>query len=521
MDSKIVREHIRKSLRRPPSVHERFQQLVGRDLPPLWAGELWVTSFADLIAPEAREDSRPEDQQGSPSQAPSSQAPSSQTQPPAPSQAQVQARAQAEAEGAVLLDESILDTAGDHRGNAHSDSSGNAAQDTGAETDAGGLTDATTADDTSGTGQASPDSQGQRAHQDPSQDPALVPAVDRLRSVLDEFGVGGAMVENLTDLVQACATVGTASGGGLAAPSVVAQGQALLGSIETLTTATAQLEGLVLVAARELTATHGHLLLADKGAACPEDLTRGQREKWRARAKRVTRAELAAAIGWVPGEIADLVALANTPTAVLSPVLGSLARGESTWRLARRYHRQAGPLTTEDAAALATGLFGDDPTLAVTERLDSAGDWTSGPWYHQEFYRALDREVRKITGRDPETTKRTREANLAANDVRLNLDEHGTGALMIGCTATQGAAITDRIEHAARTARAAGDPRTLRELRVATALTLLLHGTADLTDLPEDPALITTEQTGQLTKILHALPTAELNVIIPLTTLLG
>lgn len=331
-------------------------------------------------------------------------------------------------------------------------------------------------------------------------------ATAMLRVGLQDLGIDPGLIDTLTDLAQACATVATPE----EAPSLVARGQALLDSVETLTAVAGRLDAVLLSATKQLTGVNGGLLLADKSATTPEDLTASQREKWRAQAKRVTRHELTALTGWGPGETSDLVAIANLPAAVTAPLTHSLTTGESTWRLVRRYHRACSTFTTEDAAAIAHAMFGPDPTTSVTERLDSAGQFLGGPWRHPEFNRALDRETTKIKGRDPDTRKKTRQDALATHDTSLMLDEHGTGQLMIGCTATQGAAIADRIDTAARAARHAGDPRTLTQLRTATALALLLHGTADITDLPEDPDLVTVEHTAQLTKILHALPTLSL-----------
>ncbi|WP_256838396.1 HNH endonuclease signature motif containing protein [Ornithinimicrobium faecis] len=375
---------------------------------------------------------------------------------------------------------------------------------------------------------------------------AQLAATAQLRVGLRGLGVDDAMLDSLTALAQACATVSDEQahhnhddehhdhdhdehhGGGTAgeeclveAPALVARGQALLGSIESLTAAAGHLDAVLLSATHQLTGVDAQILLADKGATSPDELTASQREKWRAWAKRVTRKELGAATGWGPGEVSDLVAFANLPTAVTAPINHSLVTGESTWRLVRRFQRACSTFTTEDAAAVANGLFGDDPTASVSERLDSAGEFLGGPWHHPEFYRALDREVNKIKGRDPEATKKTREDTLAANDTRVLIEDNGTAQIMIGCTATQGAAIIDRIDKAARAARKAGDKRTLTQLRTATSIALLLHGTADLAGLPDDPALITVGQSEQLTKILHGLPAAQLNVIVPLNTLIG
>ncbi|WP_154402284.1 hypothetical protein, partial [Ornithinimicrobium cavernae] len=171
-----------------------------------------------------------------------------------------------------------------------------------------------------------------------------------------------------------------------------------------MTTTTGALDAVLLSAVRQLTATTGQLLLVDKGATTPEDLSAEGREEWRARAKVLTRHEIEAVTGWGVGEVSDLVALAATPAAVRAAVTHALATGEASWRLARRYYRECTDLTTADAAAIAHGLFGDDPAAAVTERLDSAGEWTGDPWRHKEFYRALSREAHKIRARDPETT---------------------------------------------------------------------------------------------------------------------
>lgn len=406
--------------------------------------------------------------------------------------------------------------------------------------------------------------------------PAASPA-ERLRGALVDLGVQGPVVETLISTAQACADVAVASSrwgrAGAGLPGVASDDEAeqheteqheaeqrtvgrhevggpdaeqheaehdaehrdreatdpaaidpaanVVEAISTLARTAGQLDSVVLTAASVLSLETGDVLLTEKGVASPDELSRRQRELWRSRAKSLTRREIAAATGWGEGEAADLVALANTPQDTLSQVHSALRSGEVTWRLARSFYRKAGALDTADAAGIAAGLFGNDPGKAVTERLDSSGAFHGHPWWHKEYYRALEREVAKVKACDPEATRKTREENAATNDVRLNLDEFGTGVLMVGTTATQGAAMIDRISKAAKAARAAGDPRTLRQLRTAVATALLLHGSVDVPGLPDDPALITPEQSAELTKVLYALPTAELNLIVPLTTLLG
>lgn len=358
------------------------------------------------------------------------------------------------------------------------------------------------------------------------------PGLQSVWEALSATGLAPGLVSSLTDIVGACVSVTVKdpvepanapsnAPGHHDAPTLQERAQGFLSAVGTLAGATAQLEAVLLDATTALTAANGALLLADKGAASSEELTSGQLKKWRGEAKKVTRAEIGAATGWGVGEVSDLVALANTPHTVTTPARRAMSGGDASWRLVRRFHRACSQMDTEDAAAISNALFGEDPVDSVTERLDSAGRFTPEPWAHREFYRALDREVAKVKARDPDNARKTREQGLAEGDVRIQLDDGGTATLTIGCAPVQGAAIIDRISKAAKAARAAGDPRTLRQLRVAVAAALLLHGTLTMGDLPEDPDLITVEQSAQLTKILHALPTAELNVIVPLTTLLG
>lgn len=342
-------------------------------------------------------------------------------------------------------------------------------------------------------------------------------AIAKLRATLKDLGVQGLAVDALTEAASACATVAQA----IPQPSGLSRGQVLIDAIATLTATAGKLDSVLLSATSALTADTSEVLLRDKGFTSPEELSDTQRDRWRRKSKSLTRREIAAATGWGEGEATDLVALANSPRPVLDHVHASLRSGESTWRLARSYYRSTGTLDVADAAAIATNLFGNDPTESVSERLDSTGEFHGHPWWHKEFYRALNREVTKVKARDPQATLKTRNDNMAGNDVYLNVDEYGTGCLMIGTTATQGAGMIDRVTKAAKAARAAGDPRTLKQLRVAVATALLLHGTTDVAGLPDEPGLISVEQSAELTKILHALPTAELNVIVPLNSLLG
>lgn len=300
------------------------------------------------------------------------------------------------------------------------------------------------------------------------------------------------------------------------AGGVKARGVALLDAIETLIAATARWEGAVVAATTQLTGVFGRLLLADKGLTSPEELSARQRDKWRARAKSLARTEIGTSCGWGPGEVSDLVALATAPASVREPIRAALESGEAPWRLVRRYYRATSGLGHEDAGAIATGLFGPDPTTAVTERLDGAGDFTGRPWFHREFYRALEREVAKCAAKDPNHASRTREAVLGEADVWVTLEESGVASVGMRCGAVQAVAIADRIETAARLARKHGDQRSLGVLRATIATALLMNGTL----IEPEPTDASESRVHRLEQVLSGMPQAVINVLIPADTLL-
>ncbi|NLG22704.1 MAG: hypothetical protein GX555_14885, partial [Actinomycetales bacterium] len=328
-------------------------------------------------------------------------------------------------------------------------------------------------------------------------------AIEALRAAMKALGVTGELSGVLTTLTLACGTLTTppttteASAAGTStagtstvgdrdaeealrhagAPVALARAKDLLSVIETVDKVSNQLDGVLVSAVRDLTAVRGRLLMADKGVADPDELSASQREKWTKAAKSATRHELEAALGWYASEIKDLVALATSPATTLAPVLHSLATGESSWATVRRFYRAAGPLPHEDTAAIANGLFGDDPDASVTDRLDSEGGFTGGPWRAGEFNRALDREVAKHTTKDEDGKQAARDRARANQDLRVRMDDDGTAEITIGCTRLQAATIADRIGQAAKSARQAGAPELIRELRSKTGIALLMHGT--------------------------------------------
>lgn len=271
------------------------------------------------------------------------------------------------------------------------------------------------------------------------------------------------------------------------------EGDVALGAVEALAACTARLEAAMVMATGEQVTAVGGALLAQRDVSDPGELSRTARERWRARAKSRVRQELAPAIGWTPGECAHLVGLTCAPVAFSTPVVAQMAQGVLPWRLARSLWRACEGLDAADAAHIATVMCGDDPTTCVPERLAPDGTIDAGRWQHRAFYSALTREVAKVAqadDADPEVARlerARREAAWAGRRVSASVDEDGTGALTVVTSAFWVAAIKDRLNRAARTARGAGDQRTLDQLESDIARILLGHAIVGFADQP-DPA---------------------------------
>ncbi|WP_298886800.1 HNH endonuclease signature motif containing protein [uncultured Serinicoccus sp.] len=308
----------------------------------------------------------------------------------------------------------------------------------------------------------------------------------------------------------------------------LARARALLSVIEGVTQTAARLDAALVLAARHQTAAIGRSLLAQRDVGSPEDLSTSQRLRWRARAKALSRHEIEAATGWGSGEVVDLVGLATAPREAAEPAIEAMATGVAPWRLARSFWRDCGALGTDEAAHVAEVLFGTDAERCAPERLDPDGALSEAPWFHREFRSALRREVTRLRSTDPVAARAEREAALASRSMGVTIDENGTGTVTMLGSALQVTAIADRVDQAARRARAAGDERTLAQLRTDIGLSLLLHGTvlpADETPQPARPEDSTTPPglrwTPELVQILSGMPSATLQVVVPYAAVHG
>ncbi|WP_157063386.1 HNH endonuclease signature motif containing protein [Luteipulveratus mongoliensis] len=97
------------------------------------------------------------------------------------------------------------------------------------------------------------------------------------------------------------------------------------------------------------------------------------------------------------------------------------------------------------------------------------------PLSHQTFRRRLSRQITLAESASEVAARRRKEA-VDQRDVRTSPGAHGVAQLEITASAERTYAAQQRVTALARTARAAGDPRTLAQLRSDIATDLLVHG---------------------------------------------
>ena len=279
----------------------------------------------------------------------------------------------------------------------------------------------------------------------------------------------------------------------------------------------------LLVCVQDMVLATGQVLLARRGVAQAQDLGVSARRAWRGEVKASVAAELQVALGVGITEARQLVAVACLPGAVRVPVVGALRRGEVHWALVRRFQSRTSRLEVADAARVAQVLFGTDPALAAVERLDPDGVLTGRPWHHAEFYAALDREVARLKDDDERSAAAARAEARAARRTSMQVHDDGTATLALTGPLPTMVALSGRLEGMARRCRAAGDGRTLAQLRADIAAVLLLMGTVDLPGPHEDDpdAIITPEDVAALQAVIAATPAGQVELVVPWDALLG
>lgn len=261
------------------------------------------------------------------------------------------------------------------------------------------------------------------------------------------------------------------------------------------------------------------VLLARKDVSDPEELSATARRDWEAMVRRSVVVELEIGLGHGVGEARALFGIATAPQEVRDLVLGALERGEATWVMVKGFWTRTSTLTEEQRLLVAQGLFGDDPELAVEDRLTPSGELAGGPWPAALFWANLDREVLANESADAAAERARRRAQHAARRIAVRVHDDGTATITVTGPAVMICAAHQRIDRAARLLRRDGDVRTLDQLRHDLVIALLVHGSLPL---PEDPdADLSPADLEALSTIINALPPINLQVITDADTLTG
>lgn len=296
--------------------------------------------------------------------------------------------------------------------------------------------------------------------------------------------------------------------------------QKVLDRITGLAAARSAIEADLLVSTRALVATVGDELLRDKGFGDVEELTAGQRRRWRAEAKRLSCAELEVALGVGVKEARQLVGVACSPVPVRDHVEGALRRGTITWGHVKGFWDRCGRLPADEAGQVAEGLFGTDAATVVAERLGPDGTVRDHPWSSAHYWAALEREAVRVEGTDVVADRERRRLARERRSASLRVDDDSTATLFVNGPVTSLAAISTRLDRCARTLRKGGDPRTLPQLRSDVAQTLLLHGRLPLPDLGDDD-LVTPADAATIAQVVTAQPAVHLQVVVPWDAVTG
>ncbi|WP_462417763.1 HNH endonuclease signature motif containing protein [Kytococcus sp. Marseille-QA3725] len=123
----------------------------------------------------------------------------------------------------------------------------------------------------------------------------------------------------------------------------------------------------------------------------------------------------------------------------------------------------------------ATGHLGTDVAVGIGEGVMTRGR-DGQPRSSPAFRTALRRRVRQAEAADPQAARRKREETLVLRGAWTAPGEDGTAELTVSGETTRVAAAWGRLDAASRRAKAAGDERTLGQLRSDLLLDLLLVG---------------------------------------------
>ncbi|MDE9364103.1 HNH endonuclease signature motif containing protein [Luteipulveratus sp. YIM 133132] len=234
----------------------------------------------------------------------------------------------------------------------------------------------------------------------------------------------------------------------------------------------------------------------------------------RALARTAAATELQLLTGSPLGQCRDRIALATATRERAGGLRARMAAGTvSAWRATTllKETRHLDPLTAGAVAARVLAPLGwvGQPALDGSPAdawPGESGDelaavLTQKPLSQSTFRRRLARQVALAESATVYGARRHREA-VSARDVRTEPGRHGVAETAVTASRERAFAAQQRVTSIARSARAAGDPRTLAQLRSDIATDLLIRG-----QVPGDV-------------LLADAPAAQLHVVVNLATLL-
>lgn len=172
--------------------------------------------------------------------------------------------------------------------------------------------------------------------------------------------------------------------------------------------------------------------------------------------------ELATASGMSRLYTHGLVRFAGAAPARVARGREAVAAGQVELRRVIDWYEATDHLTEEDALAIGDSVF--------TPRRDGT------PRSASDFRRLLSKRVKQAEAADREARRQRTEEALAQRSSWATPADDGTGSLTVTGEATRVAAAHSRLDAAARRAKAAGDERSLSQLRSDLHLDLLLVG---------------------------------------------
>lgn len=229
----------------------------------------------------------------------------------------------------------------------------------------------------------------------------------------------------------------------------------------------------------------GQELLGRAGVASPGGLSEARRERWRAQTKSVVAREIRALSGWGIQECHRRVAFALAPAPATQNAQTAMVEGRAGWLEVSWWWQRCREMHPSDAAAVAQEVFATDvsdgeasdpgasSTAAQDGYLDQHGRLRRS---RAQLRRVLDRAATRVEGSDPDASRQRRRAAVDARGAWSEVEEDGTGVLAVSGRSSTVVAAMHRVDTVARRARAAGDSRTLDQLRSDAALALLTVG---------------------------------------------